>query len=653
METLDLKEDLIHDLYTSFGTLTDELLQNKGFTEESIETAVAKGILRKTYAGYYDIVDYDAFQAYTLRICSSMTKEPSIDIQIKLIYDLFVADIPLTNENLIWQGLSLSQIGRLVKLDVLKPKGTEQYELLWYDDLEQYANELEAQGEIAKANLCRYKNRNNSKKNNDILSDLNYIYEFIAAQEELNEHNLKGRGIRAYRLNRLINEGYLQRDSQNRITLCSSEGLYDYGKSLEELGQAGKACACYDACCRITFDERLLLYTVLCHLKRTDYKEALDLLKELRKSKISFYQTFSNYCVFLMSFSICLPSQECNIAQNLKLDDIVCFDSSFLSCSLDEVRELMRLIYNQKFKAALNYLKTTTSNNHNTFYDITSILLQKAIKRQKNVSSALTEAVRYRNITSVLQIINGESSLHQLKGDYKVYSFIANDINGIITARRMPKILDSLDTSLKALIFARRYNEAYKKCIKQAETKGISTLNSCLIMLLTWITELQKEYQSNDEVLVKTPKEDCKLYEEFYEILQSREESSAISFVKKHLNTPLHAHYSYLIIAFIHYDMLLQEENFMHSIGTFSKILRGTFEVKLKTYFMEIDELLENNRLIEATRLIEIVKKILLNGDSDEPDDYVREELMRLEVKIKCLASQVDEPVVAQSKPAI
>lgn len=652
MALMTTTDYIIYDLFIEFNVLSEELMRSYGFNALDIRDVISRGIIRKTFDGDYKIANLDALEAYAIALRKEGYKEKAdrclvklerlraensyISIKLKAVYDLIINGIPLNRKNFIGQGLKDDDIEALIKLEIIKKRTNDRFVLLWYSDLEKYAVELEEKCDFEKAELCRKNNKDTSKRIIDITTDLEIIFAIIASGETITESYLKPKGITGYRLRRLFYEGYIKKDFNTGIILpSSSNALYQYGKKLELQGQLGKAYRCYTACNEISFDEKILLNIFLYHIKNSDYKNALQILDTLRNSKKIFYHHLIKYYIFLLSFIIILPSEELAVAQSLRFEEILC---NSLDSSLEESEKEQRFkkaIYNQKFNRALNQLSEEGGNDNSLLKEISIILLMNVIENQKRTRLAFDKAIQTRDIDMVLQILHHEESIHQLKKEYKVYSFIASDIKNIISIKRLPKTVSTDDTSILGLIQAHQYEKAYSEIIKN---KPNNAEKSNLITLLVWVVELQKEYRASFEKISNKIREDNELINRLYEVIQSKNKDNVIAFIKAHIKTPLGMHFSYLIEAFIDYDLNFLGEGFIHIIGTFSKIIRNTFEIRISEYIKEANVLLENNQIVQAEMLILIIKRIINNGDSDEPEIYTRSKIVYLENQIAQLS---------------
>lgn len=490
--------------------------------------------------------------------------------------------------------------------------------------------------------------------------NLNKLYNGVLEGTELTTKQLNGYGFNSRDLNKLIQEGSIERVKKGLYSFKSVDELFYYGKRLIAYKEYEKATLCFEKCFEL--DPTYLgacFQLFLRSVQEKNYPRAFELYESLSQSENEFYSIDTNYYLYLLSIITEVPEKQRECARHLKIEDIkIPFtDKRYKDIPLQN--KVRIAVLQRKFPYALKQLNNLIAKHGNlTTQDIIArTLLFQAVDAEKMSKNTIVSLIKEKKYYEVVNHLLDKQDRHNLSISEEYILKLVKQVIEIQESSKVPErkviqsenIFDAIDTNNYniALRLSTEYNKKYN--ISNDE----NAINLLLNDICALINNLSKPKQVEENKQTKTSNKTSQPVTAFSSIisyLMKNELNNAFNSLRCYMESIGKTDFEFLIIDLIKISLLEKDIAFTKPMNALILIGKENYSFDISNYIQEFYITLSQNKFEEARIYLDIISKASKLGQ----DCIITDGLYQiLESSEKILNYKRDNLVLAPVEKAI
>ena len=453
--------------------------------------------------------------------------------------------------------------------------------------------------------------------------NLNSMYNGLIDEKKLKTKELNSYGFNSKDLTDLINDGVLERVKRGYYSFLSIDDLFCYGKQLIASKEYDKATACFKKCYELVPNHLGACFQLFLRaVKSKNYEEAFIYFEHFYDSDNEYYNSDSNFYLYLLSMITEIPEQHREYAKYLKLEDIrVDFNDKRYNDPYSQNKVRISAL-NQKFILASKQLNGLIKQHGRLSVQdiIIKALLSQAIEVQnefkKNIAHLAVEK-DYKEIISRLEQVQEQ---HHLSVADECILFLAREICKLKETGIIPEKEVFSTNKLFEAINGKNFELALSLSKDYNEKSNIDSSDNAMFTLLKDITELIKiktnkskePSKANNSTISQTnttPLMSNITFATVVDYLMQHDFDNLFRALKGYLNDINKSEYEFLIIDLIKISLIEQDVAYSKPMIALTYISRENFIFDISEYIQNFYEALSQNRLSEARIYLDIISK--------------------------------------------
>lgn len=462
--------------------------------------------------------------------------------------------------------------------------------------------------------------------------NLNKLYKSVLEGVELTTKELNGFGFNSKDLKDLIEKGSIIRVKRGLYSLKSVNELFCYGKQLIAQKEYDRATQCFQKCFEIDPTHKGVCFQLFLRcVQNKDYKKAFEYFDVFFDNENEFYNSDSNFYLYLLSMITELPKSHREYAKFLKLEDFKVNSKDKRFSDVPKQNKIRLSALNQRFILAAKQLnESIQEKGYLTVQDIIiKTLLSQAIEVQMQNRNQIINLIKQKKYDDIIELYDKMLSSHHLSTFDNYIFILTNELINIIQTKSIPvkkifsteNIFEAIDGKNFELALAlntaksQKYNickddnaisllldEIVSKCKElnnnvQQEPKNVTT---------TTVTPLEKIYGVETEQNI-TPK--TTLFADIIKFLMDSDLENSFRTLRTYLASINKSDYEFLVIDLIKISLLEKDIAFTKPMTALTLISKENYSFDISTYIQEFYINLSQNKFEEARIYLDIVSK--------------------------------------------